>query len=104
MNVSFYSDLLSSISERGRGLIGLSRGDEHARASVADIVKLSRELISRRGEASGVALARIILDTRMLLRPGAIRSRAQIQVHEPSSASNSGTAASAAFWVELSVT
>jgi len=62
MNVSFFSDLLSSISERGRGLIGLSRGDEHARASVADIVKLSRELISRRGEASGVALARIILD------------------------------------------
>ena len=62
MNVSFFSDLLSSISERGRGLIGLSRGDEHARASVADIVKLSRELISRRGEASGDALARIILD------------------------------------------
>ena len=62
MNVSFFSDLLSTISERGRGLIGLSRGDEHARASVADIVKLSRELISRRGEASGVALARIILD------------------------------------------
>ena len=62
MNVSFFSDLLSTISERGRGLIGLSRGDEHARASVADIVKLSGELISRRGEASGVALARIILD------------------------------------------
>ncbi|MFL5035677.1 MAG: MCD, Malonyl-CoA decarboxylase MCD, partial [Microvirga sp.] len=62
MNVSFFSDLLSSISERGRGLIGLGRGDEHARASVADLVKLSHELISRRGEASGVALARVILD------------------------------------------
>jgi malonyl-CoA decarboxylase len=62
MNVSFFSDLLSTISERGRGLIGLARGDEHGRASVADLVKLSHELISRRGEASGVALARIILD------------------------------------------
>ena len=62
MNVSFFSDLLSTISERGRGLIGLSRGDDHARASVADLVRLSHELISRRGEASGVALARIILD------------------------------------------
>src|SRR3712207_4197210 len=62
MNVSFFSDLLSTISERGRGLIGLSRGDDHARASVTDLVKLSHELISRRGEASGVALARVILD------------------------------------------
>ena len=63
MNVSFFSDLLSTISERGRGLIGLGRGDDHhARASVADLVRLSHELISRRGEASGVALARIILD------------------------------------------
>jgi malonyl-CoA decarboxylase len=62
MNVSFFSDLLSTISERGRGLIGLGRGEEHARATVADLVKLSHELISRRGEASGVALARIILD------------------------------------------
>ena len=62
MNVSFFSDLLSSISERGRGLIGFGRGDEPVRASVADLVKLSHELISRRGEASGVALARIILD------------------------------------------
>lgn len=62
MNVSFFSDLLATISERGRGLIGLGRGDDHARASVTDLVKLSQELISRRGEASGVALARIILD------------------------------------------
>src|SRR3712207_7803801 len=62
MNVSFFSDLLSTISERGRGLIGLGRGDDHARASVTDLVRLSHELISRRGEASGVALARVILD------------------------------------------
>jgi malonyl-CoA decarboxylase len=67
MNVSFFSDLLASISERGRGLIGLGRGDEHARASVADLVRLSHELISRRGEASGVALARVILDRYMSL-------------------------------------
>ena len=67
MNVSFFSDLLASISERGRGLIGLGRADEHARASVADLTRLSHELISRRGEASGVALARVILDRYMSL-------------------------------------
>jgi malonyl-CoA decarboxylase len=62
MNVSFFSDLLSTISERGRELIGLGRGEEAGRASVADLLKLSQELISRRGEASGVALAGVILD------------------------------------------
>ena len=62
MNVSFFSDLLSDDLRARPRADRASRGDEHARASVADIVKLSRELISRRGEASGVALARIILD------------------------------------------
>lgn len=49
---------------------------------------------------------RLILDVRMvLLRPRAIEPRTQvIQVHDASNASNSGTAASAAFWVEVSVT
>ncbi|MFH6782110.1 MULTISPECIES: malonyl-CoA decarboxylase [Methylobacterium] len=59
--ISFLGDLLQSISDRGRGLIAFGRGDL-AKASVAEVVKLAEDLISRRGEASGVALARIILD------------------------------------------
>ncbi|MGY2050722.1 malonyl-CoA decarboxylase [Methylobacterium sp. JK268] len=60
--ISFLGDLLQSITERGRGLIPFGKGDALARASVPDLVKLCEDLISRRGEASGVALARIILD------------------------------------------
>ncbi|MBE7248797.1 MAG: malonyl-CoA decarboxylase family protein, partial [Actinomycetospora chiangmaiensis] len=60
--ISFFGDLLQTISERGRDLIGIARGDIASRASAADLVKLCEDLISRRGEASGVALARLILD------------------------------------------
>ncbi|AWN37870.1 malonyl-CoA decarboxylase [Methylobacterium radiodurans] len=59
---SFFGDLIQTISDRGRDLIGISRGDLAARASAAELVKLCDDLISRRGEASGVALARLILD------------------------------------------
>lgn len=62
MGISFLGDLLQSISDRGRGLMGLSRADALARVGLDDLLKLSEELISRRGEASGVALARMILD------------------------------------------
>ncbi len=60
--ISFFGDLLQTISDRGRDLIGIGRGDIAVRASVADLVRLCEDLISRRGEASGVALARAILD------------------------------------------
>jgi malonyl-CoA decarboxylase len=60
--ISFFGDLLQTISERGRDLIGIGRGDLGSRANAADLVKLCEDLISRRGEASGVALARLILD------------------------------------------
>ena len=60
--ISFFGDLLQTISERGRDLIGIARGDIASRASAGDLVKLCEDLISRRGEASGVALARLILD------------------------------------------
>lgn len=59
---SFFGDLLQTIGERGRDLIGFARGDLAARANPAELVKLCDDLISRRGEASGVALARLILD------------------------------------------
>ena len=60
--ISFFGDLLQTISERGRDLIGIGRGDLTSRASAGDLVKVCEDLISRRGEASGVALARLILD------------------------------------------
>lgn len=60
--ISFFGDLLQTISDRGRDLIGFGRGDLAARANAVELVNLCEDLISRRGEASGVALARLILD------------------------------------------
>jgi malonyl-CoA decarboxylase len=62
MNTSFFGELLTTISERGRALIDRARdrrGDAAARS--ASLVELCEELLSGRGEASGVALAREIL-------------------------------------------
>ena len=60
MNTSFFGELLQTISERGRKLIaGDRRGDAAARS--ASLIELCEELLSGRGEASGVALAREIL-------------------------------------------
>jgi len=62
MNTSFFGELLQTISERGRALIDRARdrrGDAAARSQ--SLVDLCEELLSGRGEASGVALAREIL-------------------------------------------
>ena len=59
--ISFLGDLIQTISDRGRELISFGRGDL-ARAGVAELLQLCEDLISRRGEASGVALGRLILD------------------------------------------
>ena len=59
MNTSFFGELLQTISERGRALIDRTRdrrGDAAARSH--SLVELCDELLSGRGEASGVALAR----------------------------------------------
>jgi len=59
MNTSFFGELLQTISERGRALIDRTRdrrGDAAARSH--NLVELCEELLSGRGEASGVALAR----------------------------------------------
>jgi len=62
MNTSFFGELLQSIADRGRALIdrGRSRYDNAARRSES-LVELCEHLLSGRGEASGVALAREIL-------------------------------------------
>jgi malonyl-CoA decarboxylase len=60
--ISFLGDLLQTIGDRGRELISFGRGDLAKADNAAGLLKLSEDLISRRGEASGVALARMILD------------------------------------------
>jgi malonyl-CoA decarboxylase len=59
LNVSFLQELLSSVAEQGRSLLpkslfGIDAGE--------DVEELSRALVSGRGEASGVAIARELLD------------------------------------------
>ncbi|MCK9908423.1 malonyl-CoA decarboxylase [Microbacteriaceae bacterium K1510] len=61
MNTSFFGELLQTISDRGRAL--LARGDRRVEASARSesLVELCEDLLSGRGEASGVARAREIL-------------------------------------------
>ncbi len=58
MNTSFFGELLQTIAERGRALV---ERRPRAEERFANIVELSEQLLSGRGEASGVALARDIL-------------------------------------------
>jgi malonyl-CoA decarboxylase len=58
VNSSFFSDMLQTIADRGRALI---QRREPARKRSVDLVQLCEDLLSGRGEASGVALAREIL-------------------------------------------
>ena len=62
MNTSFFGEMLQTISERGRALIDRARdrrGDAAARSH--SLIELCEDLLSGRGEASGIALAREIL-------------------------------------------
>ncbi|MFZ3358154.1 MAG: malonyl-CoA decarboxylase [Xanthobacteraceae bacterium] len=60
MDTSFFSEMLQSIAERSRALIKRERREPaHERSS--GIIELCEELLSGRGEASGVALAQEIL-------------------------------------------
>ncbi len=56
MNVSFLQELLNSVAEQGRQLLPWGLGAQE------DIVTLSRALVSGRGEASGVAIAKDIVE------------------------------------------
>src|SRR5581483_5683816 len=71
MNTSFFGELLQSISDRGRALLDRTRerrGDGPERSE--SFVELCEELLSGRGEASGVALARDILARYAELKTG----------------------------------
>src|SRR5215468_4116410 len=58
---AFFSDLLSTISERGRTLLRRA-GPAVARQDGAELMELCEALLSGRGEASGTAMARDVLD------------------------------------------
>ncbi len=67
---AFFSDLLSTISERGRSL--LRRGDPaDGKEDASDLIELCEALLSGRGEATGTAMAREVLDRYHELDPNA---------------------------------
>lgn len=66
MNVSFFQELLTTVAEQGRALLPKSLFGSNDGDTVED---LARALISGRGEASGVAIARALLDLYKTLTP-----------------------------------
>ncbi len=60
MTSYFFNDLLSTIVDRGRAIV--ERGRER-RPSGRSVAGLAEDLLSGRGEATGVAMARDLLDT-----------------------------------------
>ncbi|MGE5148429.1 MAG: malonyl-CoA decarboxylase [Candidatus Eiseniibacteriota bacterium] len=69
MNTSFFGELLQTISDRGRALLNRERrGQDPLRSE--SLIELCEDLLSGRGEASGVALAREILTRYGELRTG----------------------------------
>src|ERR1700684_4103708 len=61
MNNAFFSDLLTSISERGRTLLRRV-GSSEEKPDAAGLIELCEALLSGRGEASGTPMAREVLD------------------------------------------
>jgi malonyl-CoA decarboxylase len=60
-NNAFFSDLLTSISERGRILLRRA-GSSDTKQDASGLMELCEALLSGRGEASGTAMAREVLD------------------------------------------
>ncbi|HEX5846068.1 MAG TPA: malonyl-CoA decarboxylase [Rhodoplanes sp.] len=69
MNTSFFGELLQTITERGRALIERRR-EPPGLAFSESLAELCEQLLSIRGEASGVALAREILTRYDKLKTG----------------------------------
>ncbi len=64
--MSFLTDLISTISQRGRELVGQAQW-VGGRRDLPPVADMCEALLSSRGEASGVALATIILDRYALM-------------------------------------
>ena len=62
MTSAFFSDLLSSIADRTRLLLGRREWSVDPGQRAASLIDLCEALVSGRGEASGMAMAREILD------------------------------------------
>ncbi len=62
MNTAFLSDLLNAIADRGRTLLGLPAPSADPATRAAGLMDLCERLLTGRGEASGTALAREMLD------------------------------------------
>ncbi len=60
-NNAFFSGLLASISERGRTLLRRA-GSSDTKQDASELMELCEALLSGRGEASGTAMAREVLD------------------------------------------
>ncbi|NVO17740.1 MAG: malonyl-CoA decarboxylase, partial [Rhodoplanes sp.] len=69
MNTSFFGELLQTISERGRGLLERRR-EPPGQTDSQSLADLCESLLSGRGEASGTALAREILQRYEELKTG----------------------------------
>lgn len=76
MDMAFLGDLLTTVADRGRALIGFERFAGKNRP----IDRLCEDLLSGRGEASGMALAQAVLDAwEQLDKPGRQRFFAVLQ-------------------------
>ena len=59
---AFFSDLLSSIAERGRGLLRQKNWPSDSAGQANNLIDMCRALLTGRGEATGVAIAAEVLD------------------------------------------
>ncbi|RCW22661.1 malonyl-CoA decarboxylase [Ciceribacter lividus] len=59
---SFFSDMLQSITDRGRRFLSLGAAQDDEADAIGTTEELCETLLSSRGEASGMALAKNILD------------------------------------------
>ncbi len=59
---AFFSDLVSSIAERGRTLLRLKSWPTDAAGQASSLIDMCRALLTGRGEATGVAIAAEVLD------------------------------------------
>jgi malonyl-CoA decarboxylase len=71
INRTYLSGLLHSVADRGRALVGIRRAEP---LGVEALLSLSEKLLRGRGEASGAATARAILDGYAVLGPAERRT------------------------------
>ncbi|MCI4679423.1 malonyl-CoA decarboxylase [Rhodoblastus acidophilus] len=83
MSNAFFSDLLTSIAERGRNLLdGRSWSFSEASVTAADVLALCGALLSGRGEATGAVIARETLDAFARLPEAARKSFFEVLARE----------------------